>query len=539
MEKYEIDRMKQHYQQIAVLLIIISIFPVLSFGAKAEDNLIREGPRIDSVVIENRNIYNTDSAAYKYFIFKLANKVHVKTKKFVIERELLLKKGDLFSRQLADETERNLRALSFIWDAKVELIKSPSGTAIMKVITTDRWTFVGGPAFSRASGRNIVELRMVESNFLGRGLFVSAKHYIRQNIEDYSELAFTERRLFGTRLYLNLYSNNHPEVGRKSIILEKPLFALTSRFLYGFSYSDVNRRERYYNHGDIIAQNYVKGKELALTSAYRMGTYSDKVQFGLDYLYNDHRILNKMGQGVVFPIDSIYHLITPNFSISSLKYIRTTHFNTFLRPEDIGLVNGVELGLGWGFDPRQGHQIYRTVLFGLNFSAQYKRNLIFLYLDRNVWFNGSFFFRKAFDISIKYYNNGLSWITPVFFATYGEDMRFDRINTLFLGENNGLRGYPENFDSGEKFFRCNLENRLFSKISLFSVDVGAVQFVEFGQSRRLEERFSTGDILWSTGIGLRLGTEKISDADVFRIDLAYAGQIKSWQLSMALGQYLQ
>ncbi|SYZ73516.1 exported hypothetical protein [Candidatus Zixiibacteriota bacterium] len=530
--------MKRSHLKFFFFLTMISL-PVLSYGSKIEDNLIREGPRIDSVEIINRNIYNTDSSVYKYFIFKLANKFHIKTRKFVIARELLLKKGDLYSKQLADETERNLRSLPFIWDARVELIKSPSGEAILRVTTTDRWTFVGGPAFSRASGRNIVELRLVESNFLGRGQFVSLKYYIRQNVEDYNEVAFTERRLFGTWLRFDLFSSNHPEVGRKSITFTKPLYALTSRFYYGADYTSIYRRERYYSHGDIIAQNYVKGKEVTLSSAFRTGTYNDKVQIGFNYYYNDHRILDLSGGGVEFPQDSIYHLLTPSFSISSIYYIRTTHINTFMRPEDIGLTNGMNLALGWAYDPRRDRQIYRTLSVGLNFASHQGSSLFFLNLNRQVWFDRNLFFRKAFNISIRYYNNGLSWITPVLFATYGEDMRIDRINTLFLGENNGIRGYPENFDSGEKLLRCNFENRLFTGISLLSVNVGAVQFFDFGQSRRLEERFNSREFLWSTGVGLRLGTEKVSDADVFRIDVAYAGRLKTWQISMALGQYLQ
>ena len=77
-------------------------------------------PTIDTIVIDNRNIFSADSLAYNHWFFKLANRLHIKTRKYVISREILQNTGEPFSRELADETERNLRALPYLWDARVD-----------------------------------------------------------------------------------------------------------------------------------------------------------------------------------------------------------------------------------------------------------------------------------------------------------------------------------------------------------------------------------------------------------------------------------
>ncbi|MCP4704557.1 MAG: hypothetical protein GY865_08095, partial [candidate division Zixibacteria bacterium] len=52
------------------------------------------------------------------------------------------------------------------------------------------------------------------------------------------------------------------------------------------------------------------------------------------------------------------------------------------------------------------------------------------------------------------------------------------------------------------------------------------------------ERFELNRNLWTVGIGLRIGAERVSNAEMIRIDCAYAGKTKNWQISFGVGQYL-
>ena len=68
--------------------------------------------------------------------------------------------------------------------------------------------------------------------------------------------------------------------------------------------------------------------------------------------------------------------------------------------------------------------------------------------------------------------------------------------------------------------------------------IGLVQFVDLGQTWSNISRHDFSDYLWSVGVGIRVGAERVSSAGIIRIDLAYAGNIKNWQISIGIGQYI-
>jgi hemolysin activation/secretion protein len=123
-------------------------------------------------------------------------------------------------------------------------------------------------------------------------------------------------------------------------------------------------------------------------------------------------------------------------------------------------------------------------------------------------------------------------------AEYTDDIIEDGWPMLFLDENNGLRGYPRNYTLGNRRIIVNIENRFFSGLEILSIDLGAVQFIDFGQSWYADESIKARDILWSVGVGLRFSAEKISNARMMRLDFAYAGELKDWQLSFGVGHYV-
>jgi len=493
---------------------------------------------IDSIAVETKNVFNTDSAQFKGWLFKAANRFHVKTRDFVISRELLLKKGEPYDTLLAAETERNLRMLPFIFDARVEL-ENNDGTKVLKVTTSDRWTLAGGPSISRNAGQTVIEIGFEELNLLGYGQYLAFHRYFRSIDEDYSDFSFIERRLFSSRYYLSLYYNNAPEIGRKSLTLKMPLYSLSSHFSYGVSISNIDRIDEYYEHGAKAAQDRMQGTYFESFFLTQFGTYESKVQMGVNYLYADLTSSDRIGAGFRLPSDSLYHLIMLQMGLLRTEYQSTSRINGFRRIEDINLTNGAVLKYGRAFNTWNRHSIYDILSFSYQYSVSKDYGYLFLGMERNYWFKENIDFRRQLILSAKYYNNSLAWVTPVIAVYHVIDERLDDNKVIYAGENYGLRGYPKNFDNGEKLLRINYENRLFSWVNIMSVDIGAVQFVDLGQIRSMGEGFDIGHWLWSVGVGLRLGMEKISNAELMRIDLAYAPEIKNWQISAGIGQYIQ
>lgn len=501
------------------------------------------GIYIDSIAIENNNIFDLDSTKYDFWLFRLANKLHFKTRRFVIKRELLQERGDLFCRKLADETERNLRSLSFLWDAQIELYHTEDGVNVVRVATSDTWTLLGGVTINRTARQTNLHLRFEELNLLGLGQYVSFNYFFRDFDDDYVQMSFLERRLFGSRLYIELFYNEDPEIGLKGFSIGKPFYALDSKVKYRVSYSQLHRRDDYYSSGNIIAQDKVSGALFNSFAAGRFGTYDSKVTVGVDFQYRDIDVTDEIvfytGDNIRFPNDSLYYTITPEFGIYNVEYIKKTRINKFRKTEDMLFTKGGTIAFGWGIDGRDGMLLFRTAAISFAFATHFGANLVFLRLLRKYWFDGQVDFRKMANLSIRYYNNGLSWLTPMVNVEYSEDVRLDGMAVIYLGENNGLRGYPKNYSTGERRFVVNIENRIFPGIEFLSADFGAVQFIDLGQSWKKEEGFDIRNTLWSVGMGLRIGVERISNARMMRLDLAYAGKLQDWQLSFGLGQYIE
>ena len=133
-----------------------------------EADLVKyDGLLIDSVEIENREIFDTAVKGYDNFIFRTANKLHVKTQKPVLARELLLKKGDEFSAELAEETARNLRNRYVIYDAWIEVTPLTDSTILVRLISIDEWSFAGGFEITREGNEYLYQIGFEEQNFLG------------------------------------------------------------------------------------------------------------------------------------------------------------------------------------------------------------------------------------------------------------------------------------------------------------------------------------------------------------------------------------
>ncbi|MEW5923872.1 MAG: hypothetical protein AB1746_07790, partial [Candidatus Zixiibacteriota bacterium] len=262
----------------------------------------------------------------------------------------------------------------------------------------------------------------------------------------------------------------------------------------------------------------------------------------MQLIYTDISVVSKrildQDEPVHFPEDSLYYAVIPELSIWSHEYLKTTRINNFHRIEDILFLNGAMTSYGRYYDS-DGGKIYDFAAFQVKYSKHFHSNLLFLNFERYYWFNGRRYFRKLTNFSIRYYNNGLLWLTPQVRLRYDENVREDNMATMYLGENNGVRGYRKNYSTGRKRLVGNIENRFFPGLEFLSADFGAVQFFDFGKSWWHDRDLKFEDLLWSVGIGLRVGVERVTNSKTMRLDIAYAGKTREWQVSFGLGQYIK
>ena len=90
----------------------------------------------------------------------MANRLHVRTRPEVIERELLFKAGRPYDSVLVAESARNLRGMGIFRDVRIDSIPTDTGV-VMRVTTRDGWTTKAGLRFSTGS-HAVDETQIVE-----------------------------------------------------------------------------------------------------------------------------------------------------------------------------------------------------------------------------------------------------------------------------------------------------------------------------------------------------------------------------------------
>src|SRR5580698_6733687 len=112
------------------------------------------GAVIGNVEIATRNIFDESDPREANGLFRLADRLHIRTKHATIQAQLLFASGDQYRGRKLAETERVLRLLPYVYDARIVPVRYAGGKVDVRVITKDVWTLSPGISFSRSGGTN-------------------------------------------------------------------------------------------------------------------------------------------------------------------------------------------------------------------------------------------------------------------------------------------------------------------------------------------------------------------------------------------------
>lgn len=180
-------------------------------AAKALDpaRLEAEQVIIGEIIIDAEDIFDLSEPKENNFLYRLANRLHIITKDPVIEKQLLFKPGDPYSKRLSDESERILRENTYFYDVSITPQNRQDGSVDLLVNTRDVWTLKPGFSFSRTGGENKTSVNLEELNLFGRG---QQLEFLRSSNIDRETTAFEFRdKHFGrswTSLKLRLADNS-------------------------------------------------------------------------------------------------------------------------------------------------------------------------------------------------------------------------------------------------------------------------------------------------------------------------------------------
>ena len=501
----------------------------LSRPADVPDDAALEaaGAVIGAIDIDIRNIFDDHDRRESNGLYHLANKLHVRTKRSTIKAQLLFASGDKYLGRKLAETERTLRLLSYVYDARVVPVRYVDGRVDIKVITKDVWTLSPGISFGRAGGSNNTRFNLEDSNFLGWGKSLQVSH--GSNVDRTSStIAWADPNVFGSHWMSKLLYSDASDGSTRTLQIAHPFYSLDTTWSTQITAVKFDRTISRYNLGNIVDQFNDNESSYELSGGLSSGLvdgWTKRLTFGMRYDTNEFLPTPVTSlPAKQLPPDRTLSYPFVGFDIVQDKYEKIGDQNQIGRTEDLyfGTEVSGEIGLSneaFGAD-RNAVMLVLKTLRGFKLTELQQ---LFVTGDVSSRIEDGRARNLIANTGAKYYWRWREdWL--LYAAVSGTvTSALDPELQLLLGGDNGLRGYPLRYESGTSRALFTVEQRVFTDWYPFRLArVGAAVFADVGRT------WGSGVIgnsdpglLRDVGFGLRLGNTRSGLGNVLHIDFAF------------------
>jgi len=485
------------------------------------------GATIGNIDIDIRNIFDKDDARENSGIYRLADRLHRRTRRNAIEAQLLFKSGDRYRARKLAETERNLRMLLYVYDAHIVPVRFADNKVDIKVITRDVWTLSPGISFGRAGGTNSTGYNLQDTNLLGWGKTVQISR--STNVDRTSDtLSYADPNVLGSRWTAALAYVNSSDGDQRSLQLGQPFYSLDTTWSTKITALSYDRTVSRYYLGNIVDQFNDNQTTYELSGGISSGLvdgWSKRLLFGVHYdqnLFIPTPVTTLPAK--ILPPDRTLSYPFVGFDILEDKYKKVGDENEIGRTEDLYFGTEVTGQVGYSdaaFGANQGALMLAfTAVHGFELSEQQQ---LFLAGDFSTRVEQGRARNLISDASAKYYWRWRpDWLL---YASLSGTVTnsLDPDMQLLLGGDNGLRGYPLRYESGTSRGLLTVEQRVFTDWYPFRLArVGAAVFTDIGRTwgSGVVGNSDPG-LLRDVGFGLRLGNTRSGLGNVVHVDLAF------------------
>ncbi len=485
------------------------------------------GAVIGTVDIDTRNIFDQSDARESNGLFRLANRLHIRTKHATVRAQLLFASGDKYQARKLAETERALRLLTYVYDARVVPVRYANGKVDIKVITKDVWTLSPGLSFGRAGGANSTSFNLQDTNFLGWGKVLQVSH--GSTVDRTSDtIAWMDPNVLGSRWTSALTYVDSSDGSQRSVQVIRPFYSLDAPWSTKITALSYDRTISRYNLGNIVDQFNDNQNSYELSGGVSNGLidgWTKRFTFGMRYDRNLFLPTPTTSMPALqLPPDRILSYPFVGFDFLQDKYKKVGDENQIGRTEDLYFGTEItgEVGLSnsaFGAD-RNAVMLTAKALRGIELTELQQ---LFLTSDFSSRVEDGRARNLIADAGAKYYWRWRTdWLLYAAFSGTVTDS-LDPDMQLLLGGDNGLRGYPLRYESGTSRALFTVEQRVFTDWYPFRLArVGAAVFADVGRT------WGSGVIgnsdpglLRDVGFGLRLGNTRSGLGNVLHVDFAF------------------
>ncbi len=488
--------------------------------------LERRGAVIGRIIIRNRNIFNLRNPKDNHALFRLANRLHRRTRRSLIRKQLLFHSGERFSAHLIDESARLLRADPYFYDASIRPVRYHDGKVDILVSTRDVWTLNPGFDFSRSGGKSRTGVQLEDLNVLGTGTDLIVQHLHSVDRSE-SDISVSNGHLLDGWTTVSATYGNLSDGRMRQLIVNRPFYALETRHAGGLSLTDTTFDQPLYDLGQIVdrfseharqLQGYVgwsHGLVRGWSRRFSVGWTDDEHHFAPSSLWSGPTLL---------PVNRTFIYPWFEFDLIQDEYAKLHNHNQIHRTEDFDLGAYFTGRVGWAARTfgSSRTEVPFTFTTGDGYVLPHGDTLLVSSTFSGRLLHGTLENGVLSAKVVNYTEQGAQWLLySAVSATAGRRLTLD--NQILLGGDSGLRGYPLRYQDGTARALFTLEERWFSNwypLRLFRV--GAAVFFDMGRTwgRAPLGQPSLG-LLKDAGFGLRLGNARTAFGNVIHIDLAF------------------
>ena len=508
-----------------VLLWWLSSLQALAQPLPGFAELEAAGAVIGEIRVVANDIFDSQDPREDKLLFRWANTLHIQTRPGVIRRALLFKTGEPLSVRRIEETERLLRNDRFLYDVQFRPVVWRDGVVDIEVMTRDTWSLEAGASAGRSGGANSSGVHVTEHNLFGTGTAVSLGR--SKNVDRSStSIRLSNDRAIGSWTAISLEHANNSDGRRSAVAIEQPFYALDTRWAAGASALRDERIDAIYTAGTISSQYRHRQRQALAYGGWSDGLVEGWVQrwsLGLSLRDDAYAV----EPGVVAParLPADERLVAPFLRVAWIedRYDRELNRNLIGRPEFFALGLAASLQVGWA-STRLGSShdaLLYAAAISHGFQPQAKHTLIASAGVNGQLENGRVRHQQLSAQAQYYLPQSPRWL---FYASAAADVlsQPSPVQTLLLGGDNGLRGYPLRYQSGTRRALVTVEERGFTELYVWRLfRVGGAAFVDVGRAWGGDNvNASKPGWLANAGMGLRIVSARAAFNNVLHIDIA-------------------
>ena len=289
--------------------------------------------RIARITITRDPVFASSDTTRMDLVSAAANRLHITTRRWIIQNELLFAEGDVYDDDIVDESERNLRKLTIIGEVFIRRDTVNDWTIDLVVHTRDRWSLEAGGSYKQEGGIATSRITLQDGNFLGnaQNIRVSFNRRSDRDAPDGIDLAFHERRLLGSWWEGLILYKWAEELKQRSLVLQRSFN--TEAATWAASLVADQRSLRLYNYQDGRRTHDFPLTRHSQTTWFAISSGNiTKRRLGAALV----RLRSSSIKMTLRPFDNL-DLVSFSLSTRHRTFYKDTYLNNFGRTEDVPL----------------------------------------------------------------------------------------------------------------------------------------------------------------------------------------------------------